>query len=910
MNRPRRTAAGLALLSCALLVGAWGMPGASASALPSAVVTPTATVASSAFAKTVTVARTHLVDGKDVTVDKRTVTLRVNVTKDLRDRQGIDVSWSGARPTGGILADTHSGAAGQEEYPMVLLQCRGVDSTSVVAAKRISPQTCWTGTPVERYTSSYAPAFPAWRVDRYATAAERTHNPGTPNPRPAQCFSEPPTERWLPFLAADGKSYPGGPLGCAGQPPEASKLDSTTALPSNTTYAVTGLDGTGFSRFDVRDSINNGSLGCSASVPCTLVAIPIMGISCDVAASSLPATDVPTGADATDAATECMRTGHFKPGALIPGAVGDNDRAVSGELWWSASNWRNRISVPITMAPSLAACSASTAVSADIYGSEVLVQATSAWIPKFCLNSKAVPVKHVQTGEPQARNLLGSSSIEAAFTSRARDGGYSRAAVHAPVAVSGFAITYTIDDEHGDRYDKLKLSPRLIAKLLTQSYPAIPAIKDGYAALSDNPLDMSLDPEFIALNPGIKKGVAAGTSASTIYSISSDSDVIYALSAYLNADPETRAWLDGAPDPWGMKVNPNYLRMTLPVDSWPLLDTFEPTALYETGNNACLLDAPVPYLPLVASPTSRLVNISLAMQYSLANSQVVCVQPFAGSSVGQKLTALGRQSGGFRFMLGLASLGDAARFGLDSASLQTNVSSGSGSKFTSAAGRTFVAPSEAGLRKAAALLTTATSPVDWQLPYATVVGDPKGAAAYPGTMVIYADVPTSGLAAHDAKGFAAFLAYVAHAGQQPGQAIGQLPPGFLPMTKANGLGALADYTTRSAQAVSDQSGTVPPLVAPPVTPSTPIPAPATGGAGTTTGGEGTTGGSTPTSATTPTPTPAPTPSTTSPATVAAAAKTPAVDAGVAGLALPGLLVVVVLGLLLAGFTLLTSREPA
>jgi hypothetical protein len=905
MSALRRTAAGLALVSSGLVAGAWVVPAASASVVPAAVVTPTA-VSTPAFSKTVTVARTHLVEGKDVTVDERIITLKVNVTTNLRDRQGIDVTWSGAHPTGGILADPHSGAAGQQEYPFVLLQCRGIDSTKVAVANRISPETCWTGTPVERYTSSYSPSFPAWRVDRYATAAQRTHNPGTPNPRPSQCFSEPPTERWLPFVAADRKVYSGGPLGCAGIPPEASKLDSTTALPSNTTYAVTGLDGTGFTRFDVRDSINNGSLGCSTTVPCTMVAIPIMGISCDVTASGLPSADVPTGTDATDASTECMRTGHFKPGSLLPSAVGDNDRAVSGELWWSASNWRNRISVPITMSTSLNVCNAtSTGSSADIYGSEVLIQATSAWIPKFCVSSTAVPVKHIQTGEPQARNLLGSSSIEAAFTSQARDGGYPRSTVHAPIAVTGFAITYTIDDEHGDRYDKLKLTPRLLAKLLTQSYPAIPVIQRDYQALSTNPLDMSLDPEFIALNPGIRRGVFAGISASTIYSISSDSDVIYALTSYLDADPEARSWLDGTPDPWGMKVNPNYLKMALPTNSWPLLDSFEPKALYDSGANQCLTDAPVPYLPLIASPSSRLSVISLAMQYSLANSQVVCVQPFPGTTVGQKLSPLGRQSGGFRFMVGLSSLGDAARFGLDAAALQTNVTASSGAAFTSAAGRTFVGPTDAGLRKAAGLLTTKTSPVDWQLPYATIVGDPKGAGAYPGTMVVYADVPTTGLATRDARGYAAFLAYVANAGQVSGQALGQLPAGYLPMTKANGLSALADYTTRAAVAVSDQSGTVPPLVAPAVTPSTPIPTPAV-----TSGTSSSPAESPATEAPTPTASPSASPSVTTPAIVAVAAKTPAIDSGIAGVALPGLIGVVLLGLALAGVTLLTSRESA
>ena len=915
--RRRALLGGLSLATSVTLVGMWGLPTALATLTPNTVATATATAAATApaFTATKTVSRINLINGADVVVDTRTVKLEVTTTTNLRDRQGVDITWSGARPTAGNLPDPHAGAAAQQEYPMVLLQCRGVDSTAVPLAQRISPETCWTGTPFERYTASYSPAFPAWRVDRYATAAARTHNPGTPSPRPPQCFSEPPTERWLPFVGADGHVFAGGPIGCDGIPPEASKLDSTTALPSNTTYAVTGLDGSGFARFDIRDNINNGSLGCSSTVPCSIVAIPIMGISCDVAAAGLPAADQPVGTDATDASAECLKTGHFKPGLPIPAAVGDNDHAVSGELWWSASNWRNRITVPITMAPSFTACgaSASGASSADIYGSEVIVQATSSWIPRFCLDPKATAIKHVQTGEPQARNLLGTAGIGAAFTSQANEGGYDRPVVHTPIAVTGFAITYSIDDAKGDRYDKLKLTPRLLAKLLTQSYPAIPAIKNDYTALSGNPYDMSLDPEFIALNPGIKQGVAAGISASTIYSISSDSDVIYALTAYINADPEARAWLDGAADPWGMVVNPNYRKMVMPTNSWPQADTFIPQKFVDANVNSCYTAAPVPFLPLIASPTSRLVNIALAMQYSLAPSQIVCVQPFPGSDVGQKLTGLGRQSGGYRFLVGIASLGDAARLGLDQAALQTNVTAGSGSKFTDAAGRAFVTPTLASLRAAADLFTTKTSPVDWQLPYADLASDPKGAGAYPGTMLVYADVPTIGLNANDAKGYSAFLSFVSGAGQQSGQALGQLPAGFLPMTKANGLGALADYTARAAVAVAAQKGVVPPLVAAAPTPTpTPSPAPSTPNpsAVPTTGG----GGGGPTPVATPTPSvsasPSPSASTSTVAVVPVALKTRSADPGLTGLAIPALLGIAVLAGILVVVTLFTSREPA
>ena len=86
------------------------------------------------------------------------------------------------------------------------------------------------------------------------------------------------------------------------------------------------------------------------------------------------------------------------------------------------------------------------------------------------------------------------------------------------------AISYAIDDAEGGSYKKLRMTPRLIAKLLTMSYPGAQFVQDEYVALHTNPLDMSLDPEFQALNPGIKKGVGNNISASTILSLSSDSD--------------------------------------------------------------------------------------------------------------------------------------------------------------------------------------------------------------------------------------------------------------------------------------------------------------------------------------------------------------------------------------------------
>ena len=767
----------------------------------------------SAFTGHVTATRIHLVNGGDQTVDTRNVSVAVSQTKDLRNFQQIDVSWSGAHPTGGLVADQNSAAASEEEYPVVLLECWGTDSADAPSNQRLDPTTCWTAAARERYQDSFNTAFPPFRVDRYAPAGQRTALVGAPDTRPQACFTPAPVEHWVPFRTPAGKTYPGGSGGCAGMAPESANVGGLS-LPSNTTYGVTNADGTGSAKFDVWTAENNASLGCSQQVACSLVIVPVMGISCDVAAADLPPADRPAPGDpATTAANLCQATGQFKPGQVVVPA-GREDLAVSGALWWSSSNWRNRITVPLQFAPASNACDVVGAkAGVDLYGSELMTQAATQWLPHFCLDPKLFTVKHVQTGEPEARNLLESGGIEAALSSDVPDGGFSKPVVSAPVGVTGFAIAFSVDDATGHRVASLKLTPRLLAKLLTQSYPAINGIKQEYAALSHNPLDISQDPEFQALNPGIAHGVPASQSASTLLALSSDSDVMNALTAYINADPEARAWLDGSADPWGMVVNPNYRGIALPKDSWPLLDSFQPPKLYASDTNDCLFHNPVPFLPLVAAPLPHLAPIALDVEFALANSQTVCQQVADGTSDGEKLVAVGRQTPGFRFMLGVTALADARRYGLDVASLQTQVASSAPTAFTSADGRSFVAPTNDSLHAAAALLTNDPVNQTWPIPYDALRTAPGGAAAYPGTMVVYAQVPTTGLPAEDAHAYAQLLRFVVGDGQTPGSVVGTLPDGYLPMTAGNDLGALSKYTLAAADAVDTQSGDVPVLTA-------------------------------------------------------------------------------------------------
>ena len=130
-------------------------------------------------------------------------------------------------------------------------------------------------------------------------------------------------------------------------------------------------------------------------------------------------------------------------------------------------------------------------------------------------------------------------------------GGYGRPVVDAPVAVTGFAISYVIDGANGQPYTKLRLTPLLLAKLLTESYPAELPIEEEDPALAHNPLNITLDPEFIKLNPGITKGVAASESASELMALSSDSDVMTALTTYINDNQEAKSMAQRQAGPLG-----------------------------------------------------------------------------------------------------------------------------------------------------------------------------------------------------------------------------------------------------------------------------------------------------------------------------------------------------------------------
>jgi len=785
-----------------------------------------------AFSKTTTASRINLVSGADVQVDSRSVTVTADRTTNLRDGEVVNVSWRGAHPTGGIIYDSNSPAASNMEYPVAILQCRGVDSAAVPQSEQLRPETCFTQTPDVRYQYPSAGLFPPYRVDRYATAAERKLAVG----RPAGATNCPgpystDAERWVHFIGVDGTDYPGGYAGCGGLAPEQSAQINALA-PPNTTFASTDPQGNGNARFIVQSSESNASLGCDSTHPCSIVVIPVEGISCDAAATGLPSVDVP--ADVAAVASVCQRTGHYPPQA--PGSVsgvGQGDQTVTGRLWWSASNWRNRVAIPVEWGQSASVCSiVDGRASEDIYGSQYLSQMTQQWQPKFCQDSTLFKLQHVQLGEVQAKNLLETSAgqsytgVKAAFEAGPPQPVFSHPVVQAPTAITGFSIAYLMDDKNQHEYRNLKLTPRLLAKLLSMSYPDTVSLRAQwaktakYAALAANPLTILNDPEFLALNPGMADSRPLHTdAAATLYVMSSDSDVMMALTSYINVDPDARAWLDGKSDPWGMLVNPAYKGIALPVTSWPLLDR---TVLSPPPTN-CLYYSPVPYLPLVAAPVADPAQITQNVLYGITNSLVDCPDPPSNSPDLYKFMPLGRQPAGYRFLMGLVALGDTARYQLNSAALLSQKTGTVDDTMTDLSGRSFIGPTPDSLLSAAKLMVPDDSVGTWRMPYDRLRAHPD---AYPGTLLISTAVPTKGLASDDAQKYAKFLHYAAGPGQTAGATPGTLPAGYEPMTAANGLGSMVAYTTKAADSVAAQSGEVP-YVSGKVTPTSQPPSPST-----------------------------------------------------------------------------------
>ncbi|WP_139981377.1 hypothetical protein [Nocardioides litoris] len=789
-HRRLRPVLALGAAVAVLGVGLLTAPGPSTAA-PAPDPTPRASAgASGGYAATKTLTRTFVdAQGTSTTVSSWDVTVRADQTEDLRGRQRIRISWSGAQPSGGRAASPYGEKGLNQEYPVVVMQCRGRDDARLPVAQQVRPETCWTSSFDQRSQVTRSEGLALWRADRYAAPAAKVPVTGTAGVEAQECpdFDVPTySTRLTPFVARSGTRYPA--CDADSMPPEAA-VDS--AFPPAEVAAFTDEDGNGSVNFELRSDVENESLGCSDTVACSIVVIPILGLSCQQPA------EPPTLDDKA-----CRAFGKFAPGSS--NGVGDSiDAAVGPALWWSESNWRHRFSVPVTFGLPPDTCDVlDQRAPTGFYGTELLAQAGLQWSPAYCLSRKRFKFQLNQMSDVAGYRLMENGTAPAAVVSSEQDGRGEDPVGYAPTAVTGFAIGYEVDRPgNAGEYGTLRLTPRLLAKLLTQSYLGSDLGRD-HPGMAENPLAIMADPEFQALNTGLS--ATAVEAGATLLSLSNDSDVIEQLTAYIAQDEAASAFVDGKPDPWGMRVNPAYRRIELPRSEWPLLDTFVPQT-----ENTCRQQNPSVYFTQLAAPVTTMRKISEALLDAWPNVQTKC--DYDAATKLYKLGRIDRQAFGSRFVLGVVSLGDAARYGIKTAALQTSK------------GR-FVAPSDASMARAVGLAEQDQRRQPFELDARRLVRDGK---AYPGTMIVYTAARLRGLDQDSADKVAQFVRIATTEGQRRGSGNGQLPAGFLPITEKGPTAPLF----RSAQVVADaieaqQPAPVeeqddPPAAAPPAAGSSP-----------------------------------------------------------------------------------------
>jgi hypothetical protein len=434
----------------------------------------------------------------------------------------------------------------------------------------------------------------------------------------------------------------------------------------------------------------------------------------------------------------------------------------------SQSNWDNRIVFPLEFLPVGQACPLG-APERRVIGHELAVEAVSHWQPALCAGGGAL-YSYVQLTDDVARSgvLDGTSPGLALITDPvpADQAPPDRPLVYAPVGLSGLVIAFNIEHQpspiapadklqfDGQRFTSMKLTPRLVAKLLTQSYQGAVA---GYPRstpdyLKNNPSGLTRDPEFLALNPEYQDFAQFNSPPDALVQLGG-SDVTSLLWDWVKADPDASAFLAGTPDENKMVVNPNNKGLTLPVSTFPRNDqSCADINQVSVTLTTCTLD--------VHPFTLDMHDGGLATSRGDTKGQI---PDLAADNTTVTVKKQDRQSPNQRALIAVVDAATATRYGLPTASLRN------------AAGQ-FVSPTTASLQAGERTMKPSAVP--------GVLGSNPGStdpAAYPLTALSYGVASPSTLDAAAGKDYAAFLRYAAGPGQQLGIAPGQLPLGMAPL---------------------------------------------------------------------------------------------------------------------------------
>ena len=319
----------------------------------------------------------------------------------------------------------------------------------------------------------------------------------------------------------------------------------------------TASDGTGSAQLEVRPASNLPQLACSASSPCSILVYE------------------------NDAQP-------ITPGAL-PAA---------------------RVVIPISFAPSQADCPNITDFDVRIDGSATSAGLFYSWAARICQGQDAVVVDYTETSSTTGRENFLAGLVDIGVTGApATAEELSHHPDHpefsyAPVAASAVVVAYNLTDPFsGQRVNNLVLSPRLVARLVTNT-----SIETFVR-----------DRELLNLNPNVR---FPSNGISRVLVRAERSAAASILTSWFSADPEARKFLDNT-DTWRVGLNPPYIGYSYPRDAFELVDT-DPFYLPRQGqkNIALRLFYGVSPTGTQAEPTSTrgfigIVDLPTAKRFGL-----------------------------------------------------------------------------------------------------------------------------------------------------------------------------------------------------------------------------------------------------------------------------------------------------
>lgn len=688
--------------------------------------------------------------------------ISVSQTRDLTD-QGLLVSWSGGIPTGG------AGAPG--DY-LQIMQCWGS-----AGATGPTPQQCQWGAPNPAVSGQMGLAAASRDLLTDSLADPKQLPAGTCTPAYTHAQFGQRAGCTVPFwsITDPHKASLGWSNDQYNLPPYGS------AQSNEVSYARTAADGTGQYIFNLQSALSAPYLGCgnaaeaAAGNTCWLVVVP-RG---EYDLNGDQASQQPQG-----------------------GSYGANYNYVAGSPL-SASAWQDRVQIPLHFTPIGASCQLGSAV-VHTAGTEVISGAFHSWQAALC--GQGTTLGYSEITDNQARTSLGSGGTAMSFMVNPPDPtAYPGDTIkYAPVSSSALVVSYLIDKNYtankanpdrgadGTLVSNLRLTPLIIAKLLTQSYRSdTPGDGHGAGATvpASNPDSLLQDPDFLALNPNFKYFYPTQLPDGLIVPFG-DSDAAHKVWAWLQSDPQAKSFLEGN-EVDGATINGAYKGLNLGTDT--TLNSFPKNdqSTYRTGDWPAPGYGTLDMRPYAADLADGAYRTVTANSGRKTNWDVTLTPPQA--------TSIGAQVPGVRFEIALTTSQAATLYGLPTAALVTS-------------------PSD-------------TSPGVTATPTTIAEGLAGQAGGYPLTMKTYAAVNVCATPTSDLTADATFLTYAAGRGQISGTGLGQLPLGYAPLTSSDTAQTSAVASAllaevRSPKCASHRS-------------STPTPA---GGGGVPTGSSGTSGG--------------------------------------------------------------------